>query len=335
MAGGCGSGAYPLPPDRAFAVQQIQKGCGAVPGDPDGRFAQAGAAIERRGARAGRHAGGEALRRRSQERGRPGGAGGVDRSGGRVWEPAIAWPDEHAAVDGGRGGVPALLPAAAGTGGAVRAAAAFDGDVARSGGGHRRRGHVRASRDGAVRKAGDVTVGFYSPMPPARTGVADYAAALVAELRRHGRVKMAPDDCDVALYHLGNNALHAEIYRRAIERPGVVTLHDAVLHHFLLGQLDEPGYIEEFVYNYGEWNRGLARELWRGRATSATDSRYFQHALLRRPAERARAVVVHNPGPARAVKEHAPGARVVEIPHLFQAPPLAGEEEVARYRRRL
>ena len=184
-----------------------------------------------------------------------------------------------------------------------------------------------------------MTVGFYSPMPPARTGVADYAAALAAQLRRHGRVKIAPGvppgPCDVALYHLGNNALHAEIYRRALERPGVVTLHDAVLHHFLLGQLDEATYVEEFVYNYGEWNRGLARELWRGRAASAADGRYFAHPLLRRVAERARAVVVHNPAAARAVKQHAPEARVVEIPHLFQAPALAAEEEVARYRRRL
>jgi len=110
-------------------------------------------------------------------------------------------------------------------------------------------------------------------MPPARTGVADYAAALEAELRRHGRVKMAPGvppgPCDVTLYHLGNNALHAEIYRRALERPGVVTLHDAVLHHFLLGQLDEAGYIGEFVYNYGEWNRGLAREMWRRTAATS------------------------------------------------------------------
>jgi glycosyltransferase involved in cell wall biosynthesis len=172
-------------------------------------------------------------------------------------------------------------------------------------------------------------------MPPARTGVADYAAVLAAELRRRGRVIMAPEGCDVALYHLGNNALHADIYRRALERPGVVTLHDAVLHHFLLGQLDEPKYIEEFVYNYGEWNRGLAGELWRGRAASAADGRYFRYALLRRVAERAQAVVVHNPAAARAVKEHAPEARVVEIPHLFQAPVVAGEEEIARYRRRL
>jgi glycosyltransferase involved in cell wall biosynthesis len=129
--------------------------------------------------------------------------------------------------------------------------------------------------------------------------------------------------------------MHAEIYRRALERPGVVTLHDAVLHHFLLGQLDQATYIEEFVYNYGEWNRGLARELWRARAGSASDSRYFRHPLLRRVAEGARAVVVHNPAAARTVKQHAPEARVVEIPHLFQAPPLAGDEEVARFRQRL
>ncbi len=180
-----------------------------------------------------------------------------------------------------------------------------------------------------------MTVGFYSPLPPAHTGVADYAAALLAELRRHGRVEVAPRRCDVPLYHLGNNGLHAEIYRRALDRPGVVALHDAVLHHFLLGQLDEPSYIEEFVYNYGEWNRGLARDLWRGRAASAADRRYFDYPMLKRVAERARAVVVHNPAAARAVAEHAPGARVVEIPHLFQMPALPSDAEAARYRQRL
>ena len=101
-----------------------------------------------------------------------------------------------------------------------------------------------------------MTVGFYSPLPPARTGVADYAAALLAELRRHGRVEVAPRRCGVALYHLGNNALHAAIYRRALERPGVVVLHDAVLHHFLLGQLDASAYIEEFVFEHRK------SELW-------------------------------------------------------------------------
>src|SRR5260370_40676049 len=111
-----------------------------------------------------------------------------------------------------------------------------------------------------------MTAGFFSPLPPARTGVADYSAALLTELRRHGPVEVAPSRCDAALYHLGNNGLHAEIYRRAIASPGVVVLHDAVLNHFFLGQLSETQYVDEFVYNYGEWNRTLGRELWRARA---------------------------------------------------------------------
>ncbi len=147
-----------------------------------------------------------------------------------------------------------------------------------------------------------MTVGFFSPLPPARTGVADYAAALLVELRRRGRVEIAPRRCDIALYHLGNNPLHAAIYRRALEQPGVVVAHDATLHHFLLGQLDEKAYVEEFVYNYGEWNRGLARELWRGRAAAGADRRYFEFPMLRRVLERARAVVVHNPEAARIVE---------------------------------
>ncbi len=177
-----------------------------------------------------------------------------------------------------------------------------------------------------------MTVGYFSPLPPARTGVADYAAVLLEGLRAHGPVEVAPDQCDVALYHLGNNRLHAEIYRRALKRPGVVVLHDAVLHHFLLGQLGEAAYIEEFVHNYSEWGRSLARELWRDRAASGADFRYFQYPMLRRIAERSRAVIVHNPAAARMVREHAPAARVEEIPHLFAPPALATDAEAIRFR---
>src|SRR5450756_981923 len=177
-----------------------------------------------------------------------------------------------------------------------------------------------------------MTAGFFSPLPPARTGVADYAAALLTELRRHGRVEVAPAHCDAALYHLGNNGLHAEIYRRAIASPGVVVLHDAVLHHFFLGQLSETQYVDEFVYNYGEWNRGLGRDLWRARAGSAADERYFRYPMLKRAVERARAVVVHNPAAAAAVREHSASARVVEVPHLFAPPQLPDEAAALRYR---
>jgi len=180
-----------------------------------------------------------------------------------------------------------------------------------------------------------VTVGFYAPLPPAPTGVADYATALLGALRRLGPVEVAPERCDAALYHLGNNALHAGIYRRALEQPGVVVLHDAVLHHFLLGQLDQKQYVDEFVYNYGAWHRSLAEDLWKNRAAAGSDYRYFDFPMLKRVAEQARAVVVHNPAAARLVKQHAKQTPVIEIPHLFQAPESLAADEVARYRLRL
>ena len=178
-------------------------------------------------------------------------------------------------------------------------------------------------------------VAYYAPLPPARTGVADYAAALLAALRRHGTVEPHARKADVALYQLGNNPLHREIYRRALAQPGVAVLHDAVLHHFMLGALDHAGYIDEFVYNYGEWNRALAEDLWRARASSGFDRRYFDYPMLKRVAERSRAVVVHNPAAARMVRGHAPGAAVIEIPHLFAPPDLPPDWEAIRMRQSL
>lgn len=167
-------------------------------------------------------------------------------------------------------------------------------------------------------------VGFFSPLPPAPTGVADYAATLLAAMRRSGRVEVDAEDVGNRLYHLGNNHLHRDIYRRALERPGVAVLHDAVLHHFFLGTLDEQAYLAEFVHNYGAWSEDLARTLWRNRARSAADPRYFEYPMLRRIAEVSKAVVVHNPAARAMVLAHAAAARVYEVPHLYQdlpAPP--------------
>src|SRR5215467_11428442 len=163
-------------------------------------------------------------------------------------------------------------------------------------------------------------IDFFSPLPPAPTGVADYAAALLGGLRRHGDVVVNGTEADVALYHIGNNQLHRDIYERALSKPGVVVLHDAVLQHLFLGMLDRESYVNEFVFNYGEWMRGLAEELWSNRARSAADSRYFDYPMLKRIATVSRAIIVHNPAAACAVKRHVPDASLVEIPHLFTPP---------------
>ena len=178
-------------------------------------------------------------------------------------------------------------------------------------------------------------VGFFSPLPPAPTGVADYSSALLPLLRSFGTVDIAPDRCDVALYHVGNNALHREICQRALAQPGVVVLHDAVLQHLMLGSLDADQYVEEFVYNYGGSSRELARQLWEERARSGADARYFAYPLLKRIAVTSRAMIVHNPAAAALVREHAPQTPVIEIPHLFEAPDLPTGEETHRFRESL
>ena len=150
-------------------------------------------------------------------------------------------------------------------------------------------------------------------MPPVRSGVADYALALLGALPEY---VVSGVDGDVNLYHMGNNGLHTAIYRRAVERPGVVVLHDAVLHHFHLGAFSREEYVAEFVYCYGAWFRGMAEELWAGRSRSASDERYFRWPMLRRLAEGARAVIVHNAGAAEMVRREAPSATVEVIPHL-------------------
>ncbi len=167
---------------------------------------------------------------------------------------------------------------------------------------------------------------------PAASGVADYSAALLPALRKRGNVELDASDADLAVYHIGNNLLHREIYRRAIEKPGVIVLHDAVLNHFFLGTLDPRAYIEEFVFNYGEWDRGLAEDLWRNRARSAADPRYFDYPMLKRLVHASLAIIVHNPAAARAVYRHHPAAQVFEIPLLFQPPRLPDSIETLRFR---
>ncbi len=84
---------------------------------------------------------------------------------------------------------------------------------------------------------------YYSPMPPSRSGIADYSALLLPALSerldvvvaRPGRFRRDPR-ADVALYHVGNDAdAHGWIVEALRRRPGVVVLHDFVLHHLVVG----------------------------------------------------------------------------------------------------
>ncbi|MBI3280954.1 MAG: hypothetical protein HYZ57_14055, partial [Acidobacteria bacterium] len=106
-------------------------------------------------------------------------------------------------------------------------------------------------------------VAMFSPMPPARSGIADYAAALAAPLSRitdltivaEARPGFDPKPFDVTLYQVGNNIWHAFAYEQALVTPGVVVLHEANLHHLIaemtIKRGDWDAYLREVEYDGG------------------------------------------------------------------------------------
>ncbi len=97
-------------------------------------------------------------------------------------------------------------------------------------------------------------VAFVSPMPPAPTGIATYAASVLQGLEASGYRRRRQMDViwpvkpkhDLAIpryrlgvYHVGNNVeFHGDIYRLASLRDGVVVLHDLGLDDLVRGLVD-------------------------------------------------------------------------------------------------
>jgi glycosyltransferase involved in cell wall biosynthesis len=113
-------------------------------------------------------------------------------------------------------------------------------------------------------------VAYFSPLPPERSGIADYSALLIPALKKRIDVSVArrgakrsPRGTDVALYHIGNNPeAHGWIVNALRRRSGIVVLHDFVLHHLVagltLGRGDNEGYLNAMQRDAGVVGRLLA-----------------------------------------------------------------------------
>ncbi len=165
---------------------------------------------------------------------------------------------------------------------------------------------------------------LFSPLPPARNGIADYAGLLAEGLAAHYTVQPGREDTPPAarlLHQLGNNPDHAFVLRALARWPGVVTLHDPSLL-WLRQQMGEAPRAE----GEGRFARLAAQrvaQLAAGAGVGRAD-----HLLLDQAGPvlaQARAVVVHSRFAAarlRALHGAAAAAKVVVVPHLL--PPVRG-----------
>ena len=222
---------------------------------------------------------------------------------------------------------------------------------------------------------------FLSPLPPAPTGIADYSAEVLGLLaglheievfhdQREVERKRLPASCrvrpvadflgshrdqpfDLVIYQLGNGPAHDFLYPLLARVPGLVVLHDLVLHHSRARTfLDSPEaaayranpgdalvgdaaarvrerYRSELRYSYPD----QADRLFEAQLGTVGPLLPYAYPLCRVPLEAARLVAAHNDFMVRAIEEEAPGAAAVRIPMAVAGRPV-GAYPVASLRAR-
>lgn len=170
-------------------------------------------------------------------------------------------------------------------------------------------------------------VAYFSPMPPERTGIADYSALLLPALRERLDVavvkrghKKAPRGTDLSLYHVGNNPdAHGWIVDALRKQPGVVVLHDFVLHHLVagitIGRRDGHGYLDAMEHEYGVVGRLLAHGVLDKRIPPLWESRPADFPLASFILERATGLIVHSRTVFRLARAASFGGPVWVVPH--------------------
>src|SRR5882672_1773589 len=170
-------------------------------------------------------------------------------------------------------------------------------------------------------------VSYFSPLPPDTSGIADYSALLLpalerlleVEVVRPGRTRPVAD-VDVALYHIGNNPdAHGWIVDALRRRPGVVVLHDFVLHHLVagltIGRRDGHAYLAAMEREGGVVGRLLGHAVLDKRIPPLWENRPEDFHLAGEVLDLATGLIVHSQYVAGRARAAGYGGPIWHIPH--------------------
>ena len=176
-------------------------------------------------------------------------------------------------------------------------------------------------------------VAYYSPQPPERSGIADYSALLLPALAeridvdvvRRGTRRLRRR-ADLSLYHVGNDPeAHGWIVEALRGRPGVVVLHDFVLHHLVagmtLGRGDGGGYLDAMQREAGPVGRMLAHGVIDELLPPLWEDRAVDYPLAGEVLGSATGLIVHSAYVEQLVWEAGYRRPVWRIPHPAWVPP--------------
>lgn len=199
-------------------------------------------------------------------------------------------------------------------------------------------------------------IAWLSPLPPQRSGIANYSYWLVKALKPHLDIDLYYDTeaptlelrnefdvyplnafaeryqtYDEVIYHLGNHSgFHKAIYELAWNFPGTVVLHDynlsAFMHDAFYCQNDEQLYKQALIDGYGEEGLKEFPTLIYGRIPDPV--RFpMSHAVV----SRSKKVIVHH----RWVKnQFADNHHIEVIPHFAKLNCQPTREEIESFKRK-
>ena len=181
----------------------------------------------------------------------------------------------------------------------------------------------------------DPRIAWLSPMPPARTGIATYSRAVLDGLERIGyarkvepiwplkpRHEGAIPWHTMGVYHLGNNVeFHRDVYRHAIQTPGLVVIHDLALDDFVRGLI-----VAGDPLGHQAMREGLANAPKLAGFEGAITNELLRVPLVAHVARRARGIVAHSPFVLRYLRAFGCRTPVYVTPH-----PAAESEKDVRH----
>jgi glycosyltransferase involved in cell wall biosynthesis/SAM-dependent methyltransferase len=183
-----------------------------------------------------------------------------------------------------------------------------------------------------------IKVAFFSPLPPARSGIADYSVALLDELQKLAQVEVFsskpsgfdPAKFDAVLYQIGNNAHHDFCYETAIEHPGVVVIHEANLHHLIADITIKRDDWDAYMRAVADEGNPEALEYAQRVRTLEVGPDYEGVPMLRRLMSRSKAAIVHSTCVANELRAAGFTGPVARIEHGAWIPDVSRSEY--RYR---
>ena len=189
-------------------------------------------------------------------------------------------------------------------------------------------------------------IAYFSPLNPVRSGISDYSEGLLPELSKYAQIDIyvhqsrvsselirsnyrvqdyrkfssVSENYDITLYQMGNSPCHRFVYETVKNHPGILVLHDWVLHHFFAG-FSSREYLRVLSQCYGEQGLRLGLNILKGvYGPRRREQKFFHYPLSEGVVAKSLGVIVHSRHMEELLKRRNPNLRTGRVAQHYSGP---------------